>query len=249
MDKNSIKILIVEDDLIIAENLKENLEEIGFNNIWVADSSFTAEEIYKKIEPKLCIVDINLGKNKPTGIDLVKQLQMDKEVPVIFLTSYADMDTRAKVNGLNIAAYLIKPVSKAQVDVSVELAINSFQVQKPKGDISPDFIFSDDVIFFKANDMYQKFKFEDIGYLKAEGSYTQIFSENTSIVLSANIGKVLNALPSRIIIRSHRSYAVNISKIDAFNSDLVFIKLGVKTIEIPIGDQFRSALLSSLTIF
>jgi len=249
MQYRNIKILIIEDDYIVAENLKENLQEIGYEKIGIANGFQEAESLYIEFRPHLCIIDINLGENSPNGIDFVKKHEIDQHIPIIFLSSYSDIATREKVKDLQIGAFIVKPASKAQIDVSIELALENFHNHKSELEAPTSFLLSNEMIFLRVNDVYQKFKYEDIVYLKAEGSYTQIYTESSTVMISANIGRFLKALNTKNFIRCHRSYAINSLKIQAFNSDHLFVQQKSETIEIPIGNQFRSILLNHFARF
>jgi len=105
-----IKVLLVEDDWIIAKEIAYNLQDLGFE---VTASVDNAEEAYRQIkslQPDLVILDIDLS-GEMTGIDLAKQLKQDGSTPFIFLTALADSQTIEKAKLAEPYAYLMKPVS------------------------------------------------------------------------------------------------------------------------------------------
>ncbi len=93
-----IEILIVEDEAIIAEDIASKLEKIGYTVIGIVASGEDAIAITKKQQPHLILMDIML-QGKMDGIEAVEHIQTQFNIPVIYLTAYADDDTlnRAKV--------------------------------------------------------------------------------------------------------------------------------------------------------
>ena len=103
------RILIVEDEQIIAEDLKETLKDIGFENCLIENSAEQALEIVKKQKPDLIIIDIKLT-GKMDGIELAKKINKIEDIPVIYFTAYSEEKVIKKAMGTKPVAYLIKPV-------------------------------------------------------------------------------------------------------------------------------------------
>ena len=85
MEKKQLKILIVEDDFVLAENLKENLYSMGYGEVFHAKNSDEGIQLFNHIEPDLCLVDIQLDKSPLDGIQMVSSVHMGTKVPVIYL--------------------------------------------------------------------------------------------------------------------------------------------------------------------
>jgi CheY-like chemotaxis protein len=131
IDKNQLRILIIEDDLIIAENLKENLMDMGYRYIDVVSDSKEAISLYRQNKPDLCLVDIQLTRSPLDGIETMEKLEAGKEIPVIYLTSFIDDVTRERAKKTNPSAYLVKPANKIQIDVAIDIAVSTF-FRKPE---------------------------------------------------------------------------------------------------------------------
>ena len=121
---NKIKILIVEDESIIALNLKETLIELGYEPCGIAPNKCkTIALLEKGIQPDLILMDIYL-KGPTTGIELAKELKITMpEVPVIFLTANSELATIKEASKAFSYGYIIKPYKKPSLHAAIEVAI------------------------------------------------------------------------------------------------------------------------------
>ncbi len=116
------EILIVEDDIIIANNLKMQLETQTEFSAEIATLPKQAIELSHEYEFDLVISDINLGQTMD-GIKLIPQLRLKPSVPVIFLTAYSDKKTIQRAESIQPFAFLIKPFHKEQLFLTVNMAL------------------------------------------------------------------------------------------------------------------------------
>ena len=121
---SKIKILIVEDESIIALNLKETLIELGYEPCGIAPNRCkTIALLEKGIQPDLILIDIYL-KGPTTGIELAKELKITMpEVPVIFLTANSELATIKEASKAFSYGYIIKPYKKPSLHAAIEVAI------------------------------------------------------------------------------------------------------------------------------
>ena len=121
---NKIKILIVEDESIIALNLKETLIELGYEPCGIAPNKCkTIALLEKGIQPDLILMDIYL-KGPTTGIELAKELKITMpEIPVIFLTANSELATIKEASKAFSYGYIIKPYKKPSLHAAIEVAI------------------------------------------------------------------------------------------------------------------------------
>ncbi len=245
MEKSGLKILIVEDDLIIAENLKENLHEMGYGEVLNAADSNQGIALFRHFAPDLCLVDIQLNGSPLDGIEMVASEDMGRKVPVIYLSSFADKDTRDRAKGTNPATYLIKPADKVQIDAAVDIALSTFysSIKEEKIEKLPlhsggNFVFLK--VKSSGHERYEKFYMKDIAYIEADGSYSLVYVDDRVIIVSMTLAKVLEALNYPEIIRCHRSYAVNIGHIHSFDVTSFYLSNGHELVSIPISDQYKN---------
>jgi DNA-binding NarL/FixJ family response regulator len=117
-----IRILIVEDDVLVATSMKMMLLSFGYSVTGIANTASKALEMFKSDIPDLILCDINL-RTKRSGIDFVSKSQKIAFVPVIYVTAYSDQQTVQKAIATAPESYLIKPFSKVQLRTSVALAL------------------------------------------------------------------------------------------------------------------------------
>lgn len=216
----TVKILIVEDEILIADFILEILQESNFKTIKIANDKEVALRLMDSFLPDIILMDINLnGKN--TGIDLSKS--KNKNAIVIFITGQYDFALMNEALKTNPDAYLTKPIKKVDVLASINLAIQKKQTQ-----------------IFRFKDGYDTINLEysDILYLNADGNYVHIFTTNKKYTIRQSLNTMLEQLPNNIFIKTHRSYLVNVSKLSRITTTSVF----VNNIEIPLSRTFAKHL-------
>lgn len=118
------KILIVEDESIIAINLKEVLIDLGYEPCGITSNrSKTLALLKKGVQPDLILMDIYL-KGTVTGIELAKELKnIIPNTPIIFLTANSEISTIKKATSSHAYGYLLKPVKEGELHANIELAL------------------------------------------------------------------------------------------------------------------------------
>lgn len=128
---NNYKILIVEDDPIIAEDIKECLEEENFEVSGIAYEGKAAVNAIEQTPPDLILLDIQLS-HRMNGIELAHLINKKYKLPFIFLTSYADRATIQQVKQTFPMGYLVKPFGSKDLLTAIEIALVNFHQLKPK---------------------------------------------------------------------------------------------------------------------
>lgn len=116
------RILVVEDEPLIAEDIAGCLEESGFAVAGIANDGTTAIDMVAACRPDAVLLDINLGA-QPDGIAVAEALNRDGQTPFVFLTSHADKATLERAKQTFPAGYLLKPFSGAELMASLEIAL------------------------------------------------------------------------------------------------------------------------------
>lgn len=119
------KVLIVEDELIIAEDLKEILLELGYKVTGIAKDIKEAKDILIQEVPDIVLLDIRL-RDGDNGIDLARFIRKTMHMPIIFITSYSDKDTLKRAKEVKPDGYLVKPVEKGDLFSSIEIALSNY---------------------------------------------------------------------------------------------------------------------------
>ena len=122
-------VLIVEDELIIAAHLKSELEELGYQVCAIASSYEEAMTVLSHNQTDIALLDIRIQGQK-SGTEIGKYLLGQGEIPFIYITSHYDKVTIAEAKATRPNGYLIKPFSKEDVYVAIEMAIINFAHRK-----------------------------------------------------------------------------------------------------------------------
>jgi two-component system, LytTR family, response regulator LytT len=218
----SISILIVEDEALIAENIKLLLEDFGYN---IAEVCYKYETALKAIATNnydLVITDINLGNgiDERSGIALMSLLKQQKKCPFIFLTAFGDKDTIKKASLLHPSAYLIKPVNPASLYASIQVAMENYNTATAAAEaieeaVVPDFfytkfanrtvkVFWKDVYHFEAIKNYVRIKTKEYSNgLLVRGSLQQVMQVMVPRSLQNDFVRInrAEALPKKIILK------------------------------------------------
>ena len=116
------RILIVEDERIVAASLKLSLEQAGYVVPGSAGTGEQAVSMAMELQPDLILMDINLGSGMD-GVDAVRRIHNNAPVPVIFLTAYADRVTLARAGDVAPFGFLVKPVELRSLGPAIEIAL------------------------------------------------------------------------------------------------------------------------------
>ncbi|MFT7436486.1 MAG: DNA-binding LytR/AlgR family response regulator, partial [Psychromonas sp.] len=168
-----LKILLVEDELIIAADMEDMLSEMGYE---VLDTAMDFEEAIKILQnetPDLILLDVNLG-GKKDGIDLAEEINKTFQIPFIFTTSYSDGPTIERAKKVNPINYLVKPFKREQLFTTIEMAMLNLANTPKKEEEGEEQLIIKDALFIKEKYRYTKLPLDDILWLKSEGNYVEI---------------------------------------------------------------------------
>lgn len=199
------KILIVEDEIIIADYIEELLLEENFKHITIANNKETALIKMTSFLPDIILMDINL-KGENEGISLAKS--KNNNATVVFITGQHDLVLMNEALKSNPAAYLTKPIKRLDLLATINLAIYKKQSQ-----------------IFQFKDGYDivNLNFSDIRYFVAEGNYVNIYTLTKRFTIRQSLMAVKDKLPTDRFKQTHRSYIVNKNKIERVTSNAVVI--------------------------
>ncbi|QLE02523.1 response regulator [Galbibacter sp. BG1] len=245
-----IKILIVEDNVIIADDIQSMLEDIGYEIVANVVDYESAVEALKENEVDLALVDIVLASNK-TGIDLGKHIRENYNIPFIFVTSNSDKATVENAKSVTPNGYLVKPFEQQDLFTSIEIALSNFNsdpmpASKAVVEEEDNKLVSNSVlrnsIFVKKNQHYYRIPFDEIQYVKADNVYLEVYTADKQFLVRSALKDYLEKLPSNQFYRAHKSYIVNIDQIEAINTKDIMINGR----NIPISKEFREFILSNM---
>ncbi|RIV45953.1 LytR/AlgR family response regulator transcription factor [Flagellimonas pelagia] len=247
--EHPIKILIVEDNVIIADDMQSMLEEIGYeivDNVIVYEQ---AVEVLKNNHVDLVLIDIILASDK-TGIDLGKHIRENYNIPFIFVTSNSDRATVENAKTVKPDGYLVKPFEQQDLYTSIEIALSNFSYARKEnskefeeaGESFTSNSVLKDSIFVKKQHLYYRIQFKDIQFIKADNVYLEVNTSDKKFLVRSPLKDYLEKLPQNKFYRAHKSYIVNVDHIDAINSKDIVINNNL----IPISKDFKEFILSSM---
>ncbi len=238
-----VRILIVEDEMIISEDLTEILENLGYQVAGTAISAREALQLLDEENPDLVLVDIRL-KGGRDGIELARDIREHFRLPFIFLTSHADPATLRRAREVNPYGYLLKPFEEPAIHAAVEMALANFAKENNGVEQENDNMemVLKDSLFVRSNGLLVKIHFTEILYLEADGNYTNVYTGQKRFALRSILKVLEEKLPPHRFARIHKSFLVNLAQITAIDSQSVHI--GDK--EIPISRSQHSWLLNQI---
>lgn len=123
------KILIVEDEAIVGEDLQLRLENLGYAVTGIATSSEEAIQLSRRARPDLALMDIKLDGDID-GIDTAAHLRQSLGIPVIYVTAYVDEQTLARAKATLPLGYIHKPFTSASLQAAIEIGIYKYEADE-----------------------------------------------------------------------------------------------------------------------
>ncbi len=123
------KILVVEDEPVVAVDLRNSLRFLGYDVVGIAKNGQEALALVEEKRPNLVLMDIVL-KGKMSGVDVTKELNKHREVPVVYLTSHTDDQTLEEAKMTEPFGFLVKPFEDIELQTAVEMALHKFKMEK-----------------------------------------------------------------------------------------------------------------------
>ena len=219
-----MKVLIVENDPLIVEDLNDKLQKLGYPSLPSADNVDDALGLVEEQKPDVVLVDIELNGEKD-GIDLGGVLN-EKGVPFIYLSRLQDQRTFDRARATNPQTNIPKPVSHLQLRNSLLEIDFSDNANEGKAFIS-----------VSKNGKKTILNKEDITWLKADRNYCLIYVGEKRHQSSTPMNNVLKTLDPKRFVQVHRSYAVNVYQVEKYEGNMIYMK-GVKE-PVSISDTYR----------
>ncbi len=243
---DAIKILVVEDEMIIGAKISMQLTALGYEVTAILPRGEEAVSHAQENKPDIVLLDVNL-KGKIDGIETATQMQQRGAMPIIYLTANADEATFNRAKSTKPYAFISKPFKQLDLQRAIELTITRMAenengtVATTEIDEEPTFILSDR-IFVKQKEKMTKIMLADILYIEADRNYSHIFVSDKEYLLTVTLKAVEEKLSAKLFIRLHRSFIVNMAYVDEVTDEHVMI--GQKSI--PLGVGMKEVLLKNM---
>jgi DNA-binding LytR/AlgR family response regulator len=249
MNKSDYKILIVEDEILVATDIEESLESLGYE---VQNSVATGLDAIAEVEkslPDLILMDINL-KGDMTGIEAAKAISSNHNVPIIYLTANADIST---INQAKVAlpyGYIIKPFTDKDLQTNIEIALYKFENDMKLKMESEQFNTFFDLKDHEKNQMIihgtkglEKINIDEVYFLERKDEQTAIHLFDEEIVSNKTLEEMIEFFPKNKFIQVSNQFVINASKVFVVKHPEVIIadKMSVITV-----DADRKSLLDNI---
>jgi len=256
---DQLRILIVEDEFITMEALRDALEGMGYG---IAGDAMRADEalaVLDEGQTDLAILDIHI-KGARSGIWLAEQIREKYDIPFIFLTAFGDKQTIADAARTQPGSYLVKPFVEQDLHAAIELAVNTYAARQrlplpaplpsnAPAAAPPDMLkklLISDSIFVKDDLIFRRISVADIQYVQSFRNYLEInVGEGKKHVLRSTLKDFMAQLPPEVFLQTHRSYVVNLQKINRIGGNFV----GVDDQEVPLSREVRKEVVRRLNTY
>ncbi|HMS68536.1 MAG TPA: response regulator transcription factor [Saprospiraceae bacterium] len=229
----SLNILIVEDEILIAELIKNYLEEVGHQVVEFAISYEEAIAMFEEHQPNLVLLDIRLYGQK-SGIDFANYLAAEKSTtPYVFLSSQYDQKTLSLALETNPYGYLTKPINKETLWTTVSAAHKLFESKNQT-----------ELIRLFDGKNHHLIYFKEIACVEADHVYINVvLSDQKVLIIRDALKNLKGKLPENLFVQCHRSYLININHIKTWSSSEV-VMTGGKII--PISRVYKEEIMEAL---
>jgi two-component system LytT family response regulator len=228
--------IIIDDNKMARTALKQLIGQVDFLTLKEECSGpLDAFNFLQKETVDLVFLDVEMPGM--TGIELIKNL---KRRPIIILIT-AKKHYAVEAFELNVADYIIKPVTLSRFMVAVVKAKELFEIKGQKIEINEK---DKEYIFVRSNSILTKIKINDIDYVQALGDYVNIFTHDGRYAVHITLKGMEEKLPPGKFYRVHRSYLVALDHVDTVEEGTVYIGKH----PIPIGEQYKKDLLKRINL-
>lgn len=240
----SHRILTIEDELLIAADLRIKLEGLGHVVQGNARNHDEALEMALQTQPEIIIADIIIeGEND--GIETINSIYEHYRCPVIYLTANSDNITVKRALQTHPAAFLIKPFKISEFAINIDLAIQNFKKRVSFDSANQKIT---DAIFLPDQNTFIRVLKKDIMYVKADGSYVDVITEKKAYQLASNLKNFHKQFQEPHFIRISRSYLVNGDYVCRINGNMIYLQGAQKEIPIVFSKEKRQEILDRFEV-
>jgi len=231
---DKLKCLVVDDESIAATGIINYINRLDFLELEASCfSAIEASYILKKQSVDLMFLDINMPYL--SGLEFLESLE--KAPLTIFTTAYSEY----ALDGfrLQVIDYLLKPISFQRFFQATQKALELFQsriiIKNNEKSETND-------IFIRQGDSFQRINRQDIIYVEAMQNYLKLMMEDGTYIIHQTMQSLEAMLPTACFFRIHKSYLVNISRIDTISGGRLFIN----GVELPVSRHRKEDLLNMI---
>ncbi len=229
------RIVIVEDEALIADHLAMLLEGLDYEVLAIVDNAEDLFDALNQAQPDLVLLDIQI-QGDLDGVDIAHVLNSKYQLPFVFISSNTDDKTLGRVKHADPAGFISKPFNPEQLRSVLKLVPGKSKALQPES--------VDTHFFIKDGLGHVRVAYADVLYAKADDNYTHLHTSEKRYVLSATLKKTEEQFQGHGFIRCHRSYLVNLKKIERLGGNFVQIEGE----EIPVSESLRKNIVDKLDL-
>jgi CheY-like chemotaxis protein len=213
------KILIVEDELLVATDIQESLEMLGYTVIDAVATGTDAIQSVNRQLPDLILMDIML-RGDMTGIEAAQAINRQHDVPIIYLTANADPVTIDKAKFSLPYGYIIKPFTDRDLQTNIEIArfkfMNDIKAKMESDQYNKFFqkaANQSSVVFVEGSKGLEKLHPGLIYYVEGDDTRSVIYTFDGELSLEKSVDEMQQLLPAELFVKVSERHLVNIQKI------------------------------------
>lgn len=224
-----MKILIVEDEVLIAEDLKDNLISFGYQDVRMTHTRQDALKAIEDWSPNLVLLDIRM-QHELDGIHIGEILQKQKDIHFIYVTSHSDLAMLKQIIATAPSGYITKPFKKSDLLANIMRVEQAGKISTPANSSKISLKDGYTTIHLDENAVY---------YFESEGNYVTVYHTQGKNVLRQSLESIHKTLNSKKFIRIHRSFIVNMENMEKHGRTEVIIK----GTSLPVSRTYQSDFL------
>ena len=237
-----MNVILVEDEYTIALDTELKLTAKGYKILGIATDFASLMEIIAEETPDIILMDINLGSGG-SGVEIAKKLKKILFVPIVFLSAYSNPEVVSAALETEPFGYLVKPYKTEDLVIAMQLARQQWLAKMSVSELHPIQEQSGSV-YVQSGSKLVKVDLGEILFLQALDNYAIIQTERNKLVVSSYLSQLAEKFPPQDFFQVHRSYVVNLKKINSIEGNTVYIG----KYEIPISRSNKQAFLTTLKL-
>lgn len=234
---NGKKILVVEDDPFIADELSKVIGNSFNQCVGVCNNALQAIDDIKQHSPDLILMDINLN-NAMDGIELSHIVYSHFKIKALFISGYDDEETKKRVSFTHNYGFISKPFTEEDIILGINLAFSENKLPHKEIDLYQQKRF----YFIKTTEGLEKVFFNDIVFIEAYDYYCFLYLTYRKVLVCKSMRKLEQELDNPFLVKIHRSYIVNLYHIQR----ILGRQLEINGRVLPLSKNYKKDLLFEL---
>jgi two-component system, LytTR family, response regulator len=227
---------LIVDDQRISRTVLKGMIGLDPSLVLIGECAGAIEAHKEILNNQIDLLFLDIEMPGMSGMELAESLKGKRPI-IIFTTSAPEYAVDAF--NLNVVDFLVKPITAARFLKAIEKARTLFKLTDLVTDIK-----NDEFVFIRESNILKKLKTSDILYMEAQGDYVKLYLLGQTHSVHSTLISVEQKLPLGIFFRVHRSFIINLNKIDAIEGGTLIINHSM----IPVSNIYRGPLYKRLQI-